>query len=34
MVLEVAMLMVKGGLEQAFEISFRQASFLIASMPG
>ena len=34
MVLEVAMLMVKGGLEQAFETSFRQASCLIASMPG
>ena len=28
------MLMVKGGLEQAFETSFRQASCLIASMPG
>ena len=34
MVLEVAMLMVKSGLEQAFETSFRQASLLIASMPG
>jgi heme-degrading monooxygenase HmoA len=34
MVLEVAILMVKSGLEQAFETSFRQASFLIASMPG
>ncbi|MBW4473610.1 MAG: antibiotic biosynthesis monooxygenase [Stenomitos rutilans HA7619-LM2] len=34
MVLEVAMLMVKNELEQAFETSFRQASLLIASMPG
>ncbi|MBD2076738.1 antibiotic biosynthesis monooxygenase [Phormidium sp. FACHB-592] len=34
MVLEVAMLMVKSGLEQAFETSFRQASTLISSMPG
>jgi heme-degrading monooxygenase HmoA len=34
MVLEVAMLMVKSVLEQAFETSFRQASLLIASMPG
>ncbi|MBD2035490.1 antibiotic biosynthesis monooxygenase [Leptolyngbya sp. FACHB-321] len=34
MVLEVAMFMVKSGLEQAFETSFRQASNLISSMPG
>ncbi|XHX79610.1 MAG: antibiotic biosynthesis monooxygenase family protein [Stenomitos frigidus ULC029] len=34
MVLEVAMLMVKSVLEQAFETAFRQASLLIASMPG
>lgn len=34
MVLEVAMLMVKSGLEQAFEISFRQASSLILSIDG
>ena len=34
MVLEVAMLIVKSGLEQAFETAFRQASLLIASMPG
>ena len=34
MILEVAILNVRGGLESAFEVAFREASAIIASMPG
>lgn len=34
MILEVAMLQVKEGLEQEFEVAFKQASPIIASMNG
>ena len=34
MILEAAMLLVKPGQERAFEAAFRQASPIIASMPG
>ncbi len=34
MILEVAILPVKSGLENAFEDAFRQASKIISSMPG